>query len=116
VRRRETVDLPDGTRLYWNNVRYRPVAPEDRIYAKHKPDDPRAVRYLDNWYLPLEVLSEDRRTMPPTRSDTEAYVHRDKPRRCKCEVCKRPGVERWKARRDDQLRRGVPLDPAVSRL
>lgn len=59
---------PDGTRWYRCGHGYRPVPPEARKYAVRKPDDPRAVRFGGNWYLPLELLPEEQRVMPVTRA------------------------------------------------
>lgn len=75
----------DGTRVYSNHVRYKPVAPEKRKYASHKPDDPRAVRYNAHWFLPLELLPESQRTMPKTRPDEDGYDHRVM---CRCDICR----------------------------
>lgn len=98
--------LDDGTRVYANYHRYKPKPPEERAYAVRKPDDPRAVRFHGAWFLPLEVLAEERRTMPATRPDTDAYDHMDKPGLCRCDVCQRPEAERWrrKWRRERGLR------------
>lgn len=88
----------DGTRVYEDYHRYRPMADEDRTYAVRKPADPRAVRWGGLWLLPLDVLEDASRTMPETRPDTDAYDHAGKPRRCKCVVCKRPQAARWRAK------------------
>lgn len=96
--------LPDGTRVYSNHHRYKPKPPEERTYAVRKPDDPRAVRFRGDWFLPLETLDDDARVMPETRPDTDAYDHM--PRPCKCDVCRRPHAQRWvrKWQRDNGLR------------
>lgn len=60
----------DGTRHYRCGHRYKPLAPEERKYGVRKPDDPRAVRFHGQWFLPLEVLSDGERTMPATRPFT----------------------------------------------
>ena len=99
---------PDGTRVYTSYVRYKPKATEDRVYKKRKPDDPRAMRWRGNWLLPLDLLGEDQRQMPTTRPDTVAYDHMAKPRRCRCDVCRRPEAKRWKLlwrREQRQMRR-----------
>jgi hypothetical protein len=59
--------LEDGTRIYSNGTRYRPVPPAERRYRVRKPDDPRAVLHNGRWYLPLELLPDDERVMPQTR-------------------------------------------------
>jgi hypothetical protein len=97
------VVLEDGTRRYSNYTRYVPVPKEQRKYAVRKPEVPGSLMYQGEWYLPLVVSPVDQREMPTTRPDTEAYEHMAKPRRCKCEVCKRPESEVWK----DKWRRGV---------
>lgn len=100
---------PDGTRVYSNYTRYKPMADERRKNSVRKPQDPGAVRWYGEWLLPLDVLPDDSRTLPETRPDTDAYDHMTKPRRCKCKVCKRPEAKEWKKlwRRDRrrQMRR-----------
>jgi len=88
--------LEDGTRVYSNGVRYKPVPKELRKNSVHKPEDPRAVRFFDTWFLPLDLLGEDQRQMPATRPDSVAYDHMTKPKRCRCDVCRRPEAKRWK--------------------
>lgn len=89
--------LEDGTRVYSNGTRYRPKAPEERVYARRQPPpEAGAVRWGGTWLLPLDLLPVEARLWPPTRPDTDAYEHMSKPRRCKCEVCKRPAAKRWK--------------------
>lgn len=61
--------LPDGTRVYQGGHRYKPKAPEERVYGVNKPDDPRAVRFHGNWYLPLDLLPDEERVMPVTKPD-----------------------------------------------
>ena len=56
----------DGTRVYSNYGRYRPVAEEDRKYARRKPDRPDAVLWCSLWYVPFDVLPDSDRTMPDT--------------------------------------------------
>lgn len=76
---------------------YVKVPLEERKYAVRKPDVPGAVLFHGDWYLPLEVLADDERTMPLTRPDHDAYFHaRDKTRKCRCDVCLRPESQIWK--------------------
>ena len=88
--------MPDGTRVYSNGVRYRPMADEDRVKKRRKPDVPGALLFQGNWYLPLELLPLEVRCWPLTRPDTDAYEHAAKPRRCRCDVCRRPEARRWR--------------------
>lgn len=98
--------LEDGTRVYADYQRYKPVAPADRKYAVRKPDDPEAVRFGSTWYPPLPVLPEDQRVMPETRPDSLTLEHRA---RCTCEVCQRPGAaELWRRRHASKKGRVVP--------
>ena len=100
--------LDDGTRVYSNRVRYKPKADSERIYKKRKPDDPRAVLWQGNWLLPLELLPLEVRQVPETRPDTDAYEHASKPRKCRCNVCRRPESRRWRNqwRREQRQIRG----------
>lgn len=102
--------LPDGTRVYSNGVRRKPVPDHLRKYKRRKPDDPRAVRWRGDWLLPLELLPDDERVMPLTRPDTDAYDHMSKPRKCRCDVCRRPEAKKWKAkwRREQRQMRTAP--------
>lgn len=93
---------PDGTRVYSNFSTYKPLTPEQRKYKVRKPDDPRAVRWKGDWFLPLEFLADARRVLPETRPDTEAYDHMKKPRKCRCYVCLRPESEVWKKKWQDE--------------
>lgn len=61
--------LEDGTRVYANYHRYKPMADELRTNKRRKPDDPRAVRFHTRWYLPLDLLPDEERVMPVTRPD-----------------------------------------------
>lgn len=90
--------LSDGTRRYANSgTRYKPVAPQDRVYASHRPDDPRAVRFHANWFLPLDLLPEEDRDMPETRPDDQTLLHKAS---CRCDVCIRPQAnELWRKAR-----------------
>lgn len=101
----------DGTRVYADYHRYRPKPLAERVYAVRKPDDPRAVRFGSRWFLPLDVLPDEHRTMPATRPDEDAYAHMDSNLLCRCDVCQRPAAERWrrKWRREHRLRPG-PVD------
>jgi hypothetical protein len=87
--------LEDGTRIYSNYTRYKPVPKEQRKRDKHKPDDPRAVRFHDQWFLPLDLLPDDLRLQPETRPDTDAYDHMGLGRPCACSVCLRPEAQPW---------------------
>ncbi len=84
--------LDDGTRKYSNHTKYKPLSPQERKRAVRKPDDPRAVRFHGEWFLPLVVIPDDERSMPATRPDEEGIEHRTN---CRCDVCKRPGVREW---------------------
>lgn len=88
--------LDDGTRVYSNHTRYTPVPVEQRKYKVRKPDHPGAVRWHGDWLLPLELMTDEDRRMPQTRPDTDAYDHMTKPRKCRCDVCRRPEAQRWK--------------------
>lgn len=98
--------LEDGTRVYSTYHRYKPLSAEERVYAVRKPDDPRAVRFHGNWFLPLDLAPEQERQMPATRPDSETYDHMSTNALCGCEVCSRASAEkvrrRW--RRDHGLR------------
>jgi hypothetical protein len=48
--------LEDGTRVYSNGTRYRPVPPEQRAYATRKPPVAGAERRGGVWFLPLDLL------------------------------------------------------------
>jgi hypothetical protein len=99
--------LEDGTRVYKNYVRYKPVPLEKRKYKVRKPPVEGAVMYQREWWLPLVLLPDAQRVVPATRPDTDAYEHMTKAKKCKCTVCKRPESELWK----DKWRRGVSLRP-----
>jgi hypothetical protein len=102
-----TAVLPDGTRVYKGGARYKPKPAEDRLIGVNKPDHPDAVRFHTRWFLPLDVLEDERREMPETRPDSLAYDHMNKRgMACTCEVCSRPEAGRWqrKWRRDHGLR------------
>lgn len=91
---------PDGTRVYAKGHRYRPLSDEERVYARRKPADAEeagAVRFAGNWYYPLDVLPDEQRTLPWTRSDEDAVLHQ---LGCLCRVCRTvPRVRRKKLQR-----------------
>lgn len=87
---------PDGTRVYSNHTRYKPMPDSQRKNSVRKPEDPGAVRWYGEWLLPLDLLGDDQRVLPETRPDTDAYDHMTKPRRCRCYVCLRPEAKKWK--------------------
>lgn len=92
--------LPDGTHVYANYNRYKPLAPEQRKYGVNKPDHPEAVRFHTRWFVPLELLPEDARVMPETRPDDDTLRHRAI---CRCQVCKRPQAPvLWRQRHEKQ--------------
>lgn len=88
--------LEDGTRVYANGVKYKPVSKEKRKHRVRKPEHPRAVRWHGLWLILPELLDERARVLPETRPDTDAYEHWLKGRGCKCEVCSRPESKKWK--------------------
>lgn len=96
----------DGTRVYSAGQRYRPMPDEQRTNKRRRPDDPRAVRFHGQWFLPLDLAPEEQRSMPETRADSDAYDHMETNVLCRCQVCRRPQAERWrrKWRRDNGLR------------
>lgn len=92
--------LEDGTRVYADGHRYRPKPRAERAYDVRKPDDPRAVRFHTQWFLPLELLDDAARVMPETRPDDQTLEHSAA---CRCAVCSRPqaaGQWRRRARRE----------------
>lgn len=99
---------PDGTRVYSNYTRYKPKAPEDRVYQVRKPAQEGAVLWGSTWLLPLVLLPIEARSWPETRPDTDAYDHASKPRRCKCRVCKRPEARKWRNQWRREQRRLTP--------
>ena len=88
--------LEDGTRVYSNGTRYKPKAPEERVYKVRKPAVEGAVWWRGAWRLPLDLVPLEARQWPETRPDEDAYDHASKPRRCKCDVCRRPQARRWR--------------------
>ena len=68
--------LEDGTRVYSNGHKYRPVAVEDRKYAVNKPDSPTAFRVGGVWYEPKEFLPDESREMPVTTWSRGGYKRR----------------------------------------
>lgn len=108
--------LPDGTRVYSNGTKYMPKPLDQRKYKVRKPSDPRAVMYNKEWFLPLDVLDDKNRAMPLTRPDTVAYGHMEKPRKCICDVCRRPESQRWKDKwTKDAIKSGRLPRPTRSR-
>ena len=104
--------LEDGTRVYANGVRYRPVAPEERRNKVRRPDDPRAVRWYSEWIVLPELVADDDRTMPETVPDTEAYDHWLMKRGCRCFICMRPESKRWKEKADQVRSKGHGPNPS----
>jgi hypothetical protein len=84
--------LADGTKVYDCYTRYRPLDPDQRKIGVRKPDDPRALRFYGNWYLPLDLLPDADRILPETRDDRECLRHK---LGCICQVCKRPQARVW---------------------
>ena len=80
---------PDGTRVYSNGFRYKPVAASERKIRKLKPDDAeeRGVqRWRGVWLDPLPLLPEEERQVPWTRPDSEAIDSHELG--CACLMCK----------------------------
>ena len=91
---------PDGTRVYSNGTRYKPLSREERKYNWQRPDHPEAVRFHTRWFLPLVLVPDELREMPETRPDDQTLEHRAW---CRCAVCSRPAAQKlWEA----QMRRG----------
>ena len=90
--------LSDGTRVYSNYTRYTPVPEEARKYKRRKPPVEGALRMGGTWFHPLALLPQEARSWPETRPDTDAYLHASKPRRCRCNVCRRPEARVWRQR------------------
>ena len=108
--------LEDGTRVYSNGTRYTPKKNSERKYKVRKPDDPNAVMYNKEWFLPLVLRPDDVRAMPQTRPDTSAYDHMEKDRKCRCDVCRRPEAQVWKDKwTRDAIRSGRLPRPSRSR-
>jgi len=100
-------ELEDGTRVYSNGFRYKPVPLEQRKYRKFPPG---TQWHGGKPYGPLPLLPDDDRDMPATRPDEEAAQHT---LGCTCDFCKVPRVQRLKrerlgikARVDRRPRRG----------
>lgn len=100
----EITVLEDGTRVYSNRTKYKPVALKDRKYKVRKIEG--AIFFRGEWFQPLDLTDPAERVMPETRPDSDAYDHIEKKLVCKCSICKRPAAERWrrKWRRDHGLR------------
>lgn len=93
----------DGTRVYSNYTRYKPMADEDRVRTPRKPAQEGAVLWGGAWLLPLTFQPAEDRLWPETRPDTDAYDHASKPRKCRCRVCQRPEAARWRQKRLKEL-------------
>lgn len=91
----------DGTRVYSGYERYTPVPLEERKNGINKPDDPRAVRFHTRWFVPMDLVPDNERVMPETRSDEEAYYHALKTLLCRCKVCVRPSAVAFRNRARD---------------
>jgi hypothetical protein len=96
--------LEDGTRVYSNGTRYKPLSAEQRTYKQRKPANPRAVRWKGDWWEPRDLLDQEDRVMPLTRPDSDAYEHRILNKDCNCEVCLRPSSLRWRAKASEERR------------
>lgn len=101
--------LEDGTRVYSNRTKYTPVPAEQRKNFSRKPDDPRAVRWRGEWFLPLPLIPEEKRRLPETKPDTIAFDHAYKVK-CYCSVCRRPQARLWRLK----YRRQIRKDPSAS--
>ena len=60
---------PDGTRVYADGHRYKPLEPHERKYKVNKPEHPEAVRFHGKWFVPLELVPDEQRVLPPTQPD-----------------------------------------------
>lgn len=107
---------PDGTRVYSSYVRYKPKKLSERTYAVRKPDDPRAVRFGSQWFVPFEVLPDEARSLPETRPDDVAYDHAGKAQPCRCEPCSRPTARFWFRRYQRQVLGITPRKKTQSRI
>jgi hypothetical protein len=65
--------LEDGTRIYRNGMKYKPMDDADRTYRVRKPADPSAVRWRGVWFIPPTLLPETQRVMPETRPERNRY-------------------------------------------
>jgi hypothetical protein len=78
---------PDGTVVYRYKgrgpVRYKRRGDERPWTPKQRSEQ--AVRFGTRWFEPLELLAEDRRTMPKTRPDEDGVTHK---MLCRCDICK----------------------------
>lgn len=103
-----------GRRIYHSQPRrapYKPVADEDRKYRVRKPDDPRAVRFGGDWFLPLEVRPEEERVMPETVADADIRSHGIK---CRCVPCQRPNSKRSRHAEKIAARRAARASSATA--
>lgn len=97
--------LADGTHVYKDYHRYKPMPDHLRKNKVRRPDDPRAVRWGGQWLLPLDLLPDEQRVMPETRPDSDTLEHRAW---CTCEVCSRPEAAILWRRRAKNLYRTRP--------
>lgn len=107
---------PDGTRVYTSGVRYKPKKIAERAYDIRKPDDPRAVRFGSDWYVPFEVLPDEARIFPETVPDDVAYEHAARALPCRCGPCQRPTAGFWFRRYQRQVLGIKPRTPSQSRI
>jgi hypothetical protein len=105
--------LEDGTRVYASGMKYKPVPAAERRNAVRRPEDPRAVRWYNEWIILVEVLPDEDRVWPETVPDSEAYEHWLVRRWCRCEICTRPSAKKWKERADRE--RGTKPEPLLDR-
>jgi hypothetical protein len=104
--------LEDGTRVYSNGTRYKPKPLAERKYKVRKPADPRAVRWGGKWWVEPEVVDENKRIMPLTRPDREAFDHyMEEKLRCRCEVCKRREGREWRDKAIAAVKSGATAAP-----
>jgi hypothetical protein len=99
--------LEDGTRVYANGVKYKPVAADERRNKVRRPEDPRAVRWYSEWLILPELAPENFRHMPETVPDSEAFEHWLKKRGCRCSICTRPESRRWKEKAERVREQGT---------
>jgi hypothetical protein len=83
-------ELEDGTRVYSNGFKYKPV-PLDKRRNRKYPDG--TQWHGGKPYAPLPLLPEDERVKPYTRPDEEAVQHHVG---CACRSCQVPRVRRLK--------------------
>jgi hypothetical protein len=56
--------LNDGTRVYSNGTRYKPVPRDQRKNGINRPASPTAFRWYGRWFEPLVLLDDDERSDP----------------------------------------------------